>query len=98
MEPVQTPRSDREYLGAPGTDIFPLPSWENEYGETCSAWQLSDAERAAIAAGGMIELGVKAAPPPPVGMRVVGPWCEEHQHEQEWSAQLESWTCPVEED
>ena len=77
MKPIRTPRTNTVDMGPVGTTIAPLPSWREadpgQGGTTVvfSVWQPTDAERAAIAIGANILLGVWQDPIPPVYVGVV---------------------------
>lgn len=67
--PIRTIESNFTYLG-PTREIADLPG-QREDGRFYSVWRLSDEERAQIAAGANIELGIYSEPIPPVSITVV---------------------------
>ena len=70
MDPIETKESNFVYLG-PTAEIADLPC-RREGRNTFSVWQLTAEERAQIAAGGNIRLGIyRAVPIPPVSLAVV---------------------------
>lgn len=95
MEPVKNPVSDALYAGAPGSEVLALPAFHDDDGAVCSVWELDEQDLEAILQHGQIKLAVHQDPPPPVSMTVVGPWCDEHEHFKEWSPELQTWTCAV---
>jgi hypothetical protein len=71
--PIRTTESNFTFLG-PSPDVADLPGQREDDargGRFYSVWELSDDERAAIARGGNIELGIYAIPIPPVSITVV---------------------------
>ena len=68
MDPIRTVESNFTYLG-PVPQVFDLPCQRLD-GRVYSVWRLTDEERAAIAAGANIELGISREPIPPVSLAV----------------------------
>lgn len=70
MDPIKTNESNFVYFG-PTPEIADLPC-RTEGRDTFSVWQLTEAERQAIAMGAHIRLGIYGARPiPPVSLQVV---------------------------
>lgn len=70
MIPVRTSRSNLVYLG-PTPDVGDAWVERRRRGEVYMAWRPSEAERAAIAAGALVELGIFGMEPiPPVSLNV----------------------------
>lgn len=76
MNPVKTAESNFVYQG-PNPEISDLHCRVENW-DTFSVWQFTDVERATIAAGGFVRLGIHGSRPiPPISMAVVpngGPW------------------------
>lgn len=70
MKPVSTKDDNMTYKG-PTPDIGDLPCHRVRPGFILSEWDLTKAERIAIARGGRIELGIHSEPIPPVQLSVV---------------------------
>ena len=70
MKPVPTKDDNMTYKG-PTPDIGDLPCHRVRPGFILSEWDLTKAERIAIARGGRIELGIHSEPIPPVQLSVV---------------------------
>lgn len=70
MKPVKTPDTQFDYKG-PTPDIGDLPCYRVRPGFILSEWELTKAERIAIARGARIELGIHTEPIPPVSLHVV---------------------------
>lgn len=70
MKPVRTPDTQFDYKG-PTPDVRGLPCHRVRPGFILSEWDLTKAERIAIACGGRIELGIHTEPIPPVQLHVV---------------------------
>lgn len=70
MRPIRTPRTTSVDLGPVGSNVDPLPTWREVSPEggivVLSVWEPTPEERAAIAAGANVVLGVWAAQTPPV--------------------------------
>lgn len=76
MKPIRTPRTNTVDMGPAGTSIAPLPSWREADPQrgavvVFSVWQPTPEERAAIASGANLVLGVWQDPIPPVYVGVV---------------------------
>jgi hypothetical protein len=69
MRPIRTVESNFTYLG-PSPEVADLPG-QREQGRFYSVWHLTDEDRAKIAAGANVELGIYCEPIPPVSMAVV---------------------------
>lgn len=69
MRPTRTGSSNFTYVG-PTPAIADLPC-RREYGAVYAAFELTDDERAMIASGAVVELGIFTEPIPPVSLRVV---------------------------
>jgi hypothetical protein len=77
MNPVATRETNFTYMG-PTDEVADLPCRREGNNTTFSVWELSADERAMIAAGANIRLGIHGVVPiPPVSLQVVphvGPW------------------------
>lgn len=71
MKPVTTPDTNLTYTLPGGTTKNDLPCYRESPGLIVSEWDLTKAERLAIARGGRIELNIHAEPIPPVALHVV---------------------------
>lgn len=74
MKPRRTVRSNIVFSLPGGTednDLWAEVRVVDASRAVFSTWELTDDERAAIAAGACIELGVWSDPPPPVSLAVV---------------------------
>lgn len=69
MRPIRTDESNFTYRG-PVPSIADLPCQRNANGGVYSVWKLSNDERALIAAGANIELGIFNEPIPPVCLSI----------------------------
>jgi hypothetical protein len=70
MQPIKTNEANYTYLG-PTPEIADLPCRINGH-DTFAAWEPTDEERALIAAGGHIRLGIYGMRPiPPVSLEIV---------------------------
>lgn len=69
MRPIRTVESNFTFLG-PSPEVADLPG-QREQGRFYSVWQFTDEERAKIAAGANVELGIYCIPIPPVSLSVV---------------------------
>lgn len=104
MKPIRTPETNAVFNPAEGDEGFVEPLFavarpDDAIPSIESTWQLTADERAQIAEGAMIELGVAATSPPPVGMAVVAPFCEGDDcvERMVWSAELKTFVCPKDE-
>ena len=70
MRPINTIQTNHSYLMPPGMEGDPLPCCRTNDGRVISVWEPTPDERAAIAAGGNVELHVWQQPPPPVGFTI----------------------------
>lgn len=95
MKPIRTPETNAVFTAAEGDeeDVFPLPVEVRGPG-IHSTWELSDEEREMIAEGGVIEMGVAAKTPPPVGLAVAAPISDDGER-MEWSPELKTFVRPV---
>lgn len=71
MKPVRTPDTDTNYQLRGGTSANDLPCRRVERGLILSEWDLTKAERLALARGARIELAIYTEPIPPVSLTVV---------------------------
>lgn len=99
MKPIRTPETNAVFNPAEGDEdhvepMFAVAKPHDEIPSIMSTWQLSADERAQIAEGALIELGVAATSPPPVGMAVVAPFCQDCAERMSWSDELNIFVCP----
>lgn len=71
MKPISTPDTNHNYVLPGGTRANDLPCHRVRAGLILSEWDLTKAERLAIARGGRVELGIHTEPIPPVQLHVV---------------------------
>lgn len=70
MNPIKFGEANHVYRG-PTPDVGDLWCYIPEPGMVCTVWELTDEERALIAAGGRIELVIHNEPIPPVALGVL---------------------------
>lgn len=104
MKPIKTPETNIVFNPAEGDEehvepMFAVARPEDAVPSIESTWDLTADERAQVAEGALIELGVAATTPPPVGMMVVAPFCEGEDCEERmvWSDELKTFVCPSDE-
>lgn len=98
MKPIETPACNITLVGAEGDDhVLPLPAFTAD-GETISQWKLEGEDLAKLNEGGQVALGVASNPPPPMGLAVVGPYCETCEERMGWSERFQTYLCPHAED
>lgn len=82
MRPIRTPQSNFTYLG-PRPDIGDLPcervTYEDGEHVVYAVYELSNEDRAAIADGANVKLGIWTEPIPPVSMHVTDEQTAEDQ-------------------
>jgi hypothetical protein len=74
MKPVTFQGANRLFRGPEGSDIQPLPAFDEGQGFIVSCWEPSPEDLAALAAGGRIWLVVLGNKHPPVQLQTVWPF------------------------